>query len=92
MKTPIHKTWKLGKNVTIDFSIRFDAAETPEIEELTEEELEAFMDRLEEELQAMDANEPEDEDSEAYDEWWEEQMALQDLIDTVEEQMETMQE
>ena len=59
---------------------------------MTAEELEAFMEKLEAELQTMEAKEPEDEDSEAYDEWWEDQEALLDLIDAVDEHLGTMQE
>lgn len=54
-----------------------------DLDEMTVEELQACLAQLEEELALLDAREPADENSEAYEDWAEEHEELEDWIDDV---------
>ena len=54
-----------------------------DLDEMTVEELQACLAQLEEELALLDAREPADETSEAYEAWADEHEELEDRIDDV---------
>ncbi len=56
-------------------------AEQPELEALSREELLALAQELREKLAALDAREPEDMMSKAYERWGERHEALEDALD-----------
>lgn len=64
------------------------AMEEPDVEEMTVEELKDYFAHLETLLEALDQQEPEDEESEAYDDWADEHEDLEDRMDEVRELLE----
>ena len=80
MKEPIKKKIELGNNVTIKFSVKVSSEDAPDIDEMTAEQLQAYLEELEDQLAELDDNEPEDECSDAYDEWSDKHEDLEDLI------------
>ena len=78
----IEKTIASGVKITI--RVR-PSAETIDLEGLTLEELTGILEELEQKLDIVDADEPEDEDSDAYEEW-------EDIVDDLEDQIDAVQE
>lgn len=76
--------------VPIKFTLRISTDDDPDIDELTVEQLEAYLAELENQLDELDANEPEDDGSNAYDEWADQHEELEDLIDEVEDRLEEL--
>lgn len=64
------------------------ATEEPDVDEMTVEELKDYFAQLEKLLIALDQQEPEDEESEAYDDWADEHEDLEDRMDEVRELLE----
>jgi microcompartment protein CcmL/EutN len=60
-----------------------------DIEEMTEDELQRYLEYLEDQRHEMDDNEPED-DTEEHEQWEEDHEDLEDLIDEVQELIEQM--
>ena len=54
-----------------------------DIYEMTLEELEEYLEELREDLEALDKKEPKNMFSEKYDDWAEEHVELEDLIDEI---------
>lgn len=78
----IEKTIASGVKITI--RVR-PSAETIDLEGLTLEELTGILEELEQKLDIVEADEPEDEDSDAYEEW-------EDIVDDLEDQIDAVQE
>lgn len=78
----IEKTISSGVKITI--RVR-PSAETIDLEGLTLEELAGILEELEQKLDIVQADEPEDEDSDAYEEW-------EDIVDDLEDQIDAVQE
>ena len=78
----IEKTIASGVKITI--RVR-PSAETIDLEGLTLEELTGILEELEQKLDIVQADEPEDEDSDAYEEW-------EDIVDDLEDQIDAVQE
>lgn len=55
--------------VTIKLTLKISTDKAPDIDDMTVEQLEAYLTELEDQLDELDANEPEDDSSDAYDEW-----------------------
>ena len=64
--------------------------EERDLDELTPEELQACLAHLEEELAKLDAREPADETSAAYDDWADEHEELEDWIDDVKDRLDDL--
>lgn len=60
-----------------------DFTEGPELEELSREELEAYLKTLRDQIEALDREEPADMSSEAYELWGDRHEELEDLADEV---------
>ena len=86
------KKIKIGETVTIKFSVKHSDEETPDIDDMNVEELEAYREELEEKIARLDAIEPDDEESDEYDDWADQHEDLEDLLDEVEDRLEELQE
>lgn len=67
-----------------------DMAEEPEIDEMTPQELDAYMAELQERIAALDAKEPRNMNSEAYEAWADAHEELEDLLDDVLDRLEEL--
>ena len=71
--------------------IAFPAKEEPEdIYEMNLQQLQAHYAAMQEELQALDAKEPKNMNSEAYEAWADEHEELEDYLDEILDRMETL--
>jgi hypothetical protein len=71
--------------------IAFPAKEEPEdIYEMNLQQLQAHYAAMQEELRALDAKEPKNMNSEAYEEWADEHEELEDYLDEILDRMETL--
>lgn len=86
------KKIKIGETVTIKFSVKHSDEETPDIDDMNVEELEAYREELEEKIARLDAIEPDDEESDEYDDWADQHEDLEDLLDEVEDRLDELQE
>ena len=74
-----------------DNIITFPANEEPEdIYEMNLQQLQAHYAAMQEELQALDAKEPKNMNSEAYEEWANEHEELEDYLDEILDRMEIL--
>ena len=74
-----------------DNIITFPANEEPEdIYEMNLQQLQAHYAAMQEELQALDAKEPKNMNSEAYEEWADEHEELEDYLDEILDRMEVL--
>ena len=74
-----------------DNIITFPANEEPEdIYEMNLQQLQAHYAAMQEELQALDAKEPKNMNSEAYEEWADEHEELEDYLDEILDRMEIL--
>ena len=74
-----------------DNIIAFPAKEEPEdIYEMNLQQLQAHYAAMQEELQALDAREPRNMNSEAYEEWADEHEELEDYLDEILDRMEIL--
>ena len=64
----------------------------PDPEDMEEVELQSYLERLRQQLAALNEREPEDMDSEEYDAWAQEHEALEDDIDDVLDALERLQD
>lgn len=69
----------------IDFAAVRPLDTDPDIDEMTLEQLEAYLTELKLLRNSLDSREPEDIDSEEYEAWADEHEELEDLIDEVED-------
>ena len=82
---------KLNKGpIRFTFSAKPILEEVPDMDEMSLDELKAYHQELEDALAKLDAAEPKNENSEAYDNWAEEHEDLEDLIDEVLDRMEDL--
>ena len=86
------KKIQIGDAVTIKFSVKHSDEETPDIDDMNVEELEAYREELEEKIARLDAIEPDDEESDEYDGWADQHEDLEDLLDEVEDRLDELQE
>lgn len=86
------KKIKIGDTVTIKFSVKHSDEESPDIDDMTIDELMAYRDELEEGIARLDSIEPADEESEEYDDWADHHEDLEDLLDEVEDRLDELQE
>ena len=71
--------------------IPFPQKEEPkDIYEMTLEEIQAHYAQMQEELHALDAKEPKNMNSEAYEEWADEHEELEDYLDEILDRMEVL--
>ena len=71
--------------------ISFPQKEEPQdIYEMTLQQLQAHYAQMQEERQALDAKEPKNMNSEAYEEWADEHEELEDYLDEILERIETL--
>ncbi len=61
------------------------------LEDMTREELENYLAELQEELEKLDAREPRNMNSEAYEQWADEHEELEDVMDEVREVLDEME-
>ena len=57
------------------------------LEDMTRQELESYLAQLQEELEKLDAREPKNMNSEAYEQWADEHEELEDAMDEVRERL-----
>ena len=72
------------------FSVREILEQVPDIDGMDLDEITGYRQDLEEALARLDAVEPKNENSEAYDDWAEEHEDLEDLIDEVLDRIEEL--
>ncbi|MDO5401491.1 MAG: hypothetical protein Q4F17_11030 [Eubacteriales bacterium] len=76
--------------MTIEFPMNFSADEAPDLYAMTRRELEDYLQELHERLEDLDAREPKNMDSQAYDDWADAHEDLEDLLDEVRDRLEEM--
>ena len=69
-----------------------DYKQEPDVTAMNAEELTAYLTELREQIAELDSREPEDMDSEAYEEWGEAHEDLEDLVDEVLDLLDALQE
>lgn len=72
------------------FSVKTILEEVPDLEEMDLDSLKEYHQELEKVLEKLDASEPRNENSDAYDVWAGEHEDLEDLIDEVLDRIEDM--
>ena len=77
----------MSKNNVIQFP---QMAEPKDIYDMTLEEIREHYAQLQEELQALDAKEPKNMNSDAYEEWADEHEELEDYLDEILDRMEEL--
>ena len=70
--------------------IHFNPEEYPDIDAMTLEQLQAYQAELAQQIEALDAQEPPDMDSEAYEVWGDAHEALEDLLDDVQDRLDEL--
>ena len=80
----------LGVKNQIKFSIKISTEDELDIDEMTIEELEAYIAELEAKRAALETIEP-DEDSDEYEEWEDRYAEVEEQIDEAEERLEELQ-
>lgn len=58
MKESIKKKFELGSKITVELSVEFSDDETPDIDDMSTDQLRAYLVELEEQLDDLDENEP----------------------------------
>ena len=69
--------------IIVDFT-----PDRPEVADMNLEELRQYWQEIEEKIADLDEEEPEDMDSEAYDDWADRHETLEDIRDEIEERLE----
>ena len=64
--------------------------EDPDLEQMNREELTAYLEQLQALIAQLDADEPADMESEAYEEWGDRHELLEDLVDEVMDRLEEL--
>ena len=64
--------------------------EEPDLEQMNREELTAYLEQLQSLIAQLDADEPADMESEAYEEWGDRHELLEDLVDEVMDRLEAL--
>ena len=64
--------------------------EEPDLEQMNREELTAYLEQLQSLIAQLDADEPADMESEAYEEWGDRHELLEDLVDEVMDRLEDL--
>ncbi len=88
------KTGRRGFRVKIGaaLTIREGVDDLPDLDELDEAELNALLEKLQQKLEILQGDEPEDDDSDEYEVWEEDIETLEDQIAQVEEAIEEITE
>ena len=68
--------------------MEFDLTDLPDLSSLNPDELRGLLSRLEDLYRDVEAQEPEDEDSEEYESWLDDLEEVEDLMDEIEEKLE----
>lgn len=68
--------------------IYFEPIEYPELDDMTLEQLKAYREEVRQRIEALDAQEPEDMESEAYENWGDAHEMLEDLLDDIQDRLE----
>ena len=76
--------------IQFPFSVRAILEEVPDMDEMGLDDLKGYLRELEEALSKLDAVEPKNENSEAYEDWAEEHEDLEDLIDEILDRIEDL--
>ena len=92
MMESIKKKIELGKSITIKFSVKFGEDDSPDLDEMTAEQLQEYLEELENQLDNLEANEPEDDGGDAYEEWSDKRDELEDLISDVEDRLDALED
>ena len=64
--------------------------EDPDLEQMNKDELTAYLEQLQSLIAQLDADEPADMESEAYEEWGDRHELLEDLVDEVMDRLEEL--
>ena len=72
--------------------IIFEPFEYPDLDELTSEQLKACYKETQQRIAALDAQEPADMESEAYENWGDIHEELEDLLDDIQDRLEDLDE
>lgn len=64
--------------------------EEPDVDSMNREELERYLSVLQDELAALDAREPKNPNSEAYEDWADRHEDLEDLMDEVQDRLDEL--
>ena len=89
---PIKKKIEIGKSITIKFSVKFGSDDSPDLDEMTAEQLQEYLEELEDQLDNLEANEPGDDGGDAYEEWSDKHDELEDLISEVEDRLDALED
>lgn len=81
---------KRKKDGSFKITIEFGKDDAPEVDEMSAEQLKAYLAELEAQKDALDACEPENEESDEYEEWADRHEDLEDLIDEVVDRLEEL--
>lgn len=70
--------------------IRFEPKDYPDIDTMNQEQLKAYLVEVEQQIEALDAREPADMESEAYEVWGDAHEMLEDLLDDILDRLEDL--
>lgn len=68
-------------------SMKFNFSEEPNVDEMTQAELEAYIQDLEDRIAQLDAREPRNMEGEAYEDWADAHEDLEDLLDEAQDRL-----
>lgn len=71
--------------------IYFEPIEYPDLDEMTLEQLKACYEETQQRIAALDAQEPADMESEAYENWGDAHEMLEDLLDDIQDRLEDLE-
>ncbi|MBE6917426.1 MAG: hypothetical protein E7470_05990 [Ruminococcaceae bacterium] len=71
--------------------IYFDPIEYPDLDAMTLEQLQACREETQQQLAALDAQEPADMESEAYEIWGDAHEMLEDILDDIQDRLDALQ-
>ncbi len=91
MKSYMNEALEKLKALEEKLGCKIDIEIEPDIEELSLEQLTEYLGDLEEQLSDLEDNEPEDVTTDEYGDWEEKRDHTAELIEAVQEQMETLQ-
>lgn len=90
MLEPKKYEFDLGNGRKVEVTLRVSDVEELDVDDMSIEELEAYIAQLRAKRDALEDEEPDDEDSDEYEEWEEECEQLEDMIDDAQDRLDDL--
>lgn len=71
--------------------IHFNPKEYPDIDAMSLEQLKAYQEEIEQQIEALDSREPADMESDAYESWGDAHEELEDLLDDIQDRLDELE-